>query len=132
MLLWGLYVELGGFSEAPNDDAIKLHLTISAIWVVVSGAGIASAGWALFSEKGRAYLSAQDLLVIKGNRTIGWYMKFLTACYGAAGGTWMLLSVLALPFFGYEGFMLLASDYFWLYILVIGVLWSPIIYRYLK
>lgn len=132
MLLWGLYVRLGGFSEPPDKAAIELHLTLSVIWGVVTGAGIVIAGWVLFSEKGRAYLSAQEHLVIKGNRTIGWLIKLLLACYGAAFGTWMLLSVLALPFVGYAGFMLLESDYFWTYILLIGVFWSPIFYRYLK
>jgi len=93
---------------------------------------MAIACWALFSKKGQSYLKAQEQIPIKGNRGILWFIKFIFACYAAALATIMLFSILTLPFTGYSVQEAMFSHQIGLYLLITGLVWSPLIFRYLK
>lgn len=134
----GLLFIFGAFQvvtdpQLPEEESAKyFEIIFLSFWFFVSGAYMAIASWALFSEKGRAYLKAQEQVPIKGNRSILWFLKFLFACYAAAIATVMLLAVLALPFAGYAGLDAMLSHNSGVYFLVVGLFWSPLIFRYLK
>lgn len=132
LMLWGAYIGLSGLREAPDHPEIGLEIIFFGVWFAVTGIYISIASWALFSEKGRIYLSEQEKIPIKGNRSFGWFLKFLFGCYAAAFASIMLFGVLALPFIGFRGFDVMFSQDFLLYALPVGIAWSPIIYRYLK
>jgi len=118
------------FSE---EESVKsFEIIFFSFWFLVSGTYMAIASWALFNEKGRAYLREQEQIPTKGNRSILWFVKFLFACYAAAFATVMLLGVLALPFAGYAGLKAMFSHNSGMYFLIVGLFWSPLIFRYLK
>ena len=132
MFAFGAYQALTSPAYPLGDPRNNFEVTFFLFWFVVLGAYIAIASWALFSVRGRAYLAAQEQIPIKGNRTVLWYIKFLFACYAAAFATMMLLGVLSLPFAGYAGLEAMFSPNSGLYLLVAGLVWSPLIFRYLK
>mgnify|MGYP001821619564 CR=1 FL=1 len=132
LFLFGLYQVLTTPSIPSAEPGAYFEITFMSFWFLASGAYMAIASWALFNEKGRAYLQAQEQMPIKGNRTILWYLKFLFACYAAAFATMMLLGILALPFAGYAGLEAMFSPNSGIYLLVVGLFWSPLIFRFLK
>lgn len=132
LFVFGAYQATMAPSHPAGEPGAYFEITFLSFWFLVSGAYMAVASWALFNEKGRAYLQAQEQLPIKGNRTILWYLKFLFACYAAAFATMMLLGVLALPFAGYAGLEAMFSPNSGIYLLVVGLFWSPLIFRFLK
>jgi hypothetical protein len=130
LLLFGAYQAFKA-PHIPSGDAGEFFVIIS-FWFLVAGAYMAIASWALFSEKGRAYLETQEQMPIKGNRGVLWFLKFLFACYAAAFATTMLLGILALPFAGFDGLEAMFGPNSGMYLLVTGLVWSPLIFRYLK
>ena len=132
MFAFGAYQALTSPAYPLGDPRGNFEVTFFLFWFVVLGAYIAVASWTLFSVRGRAYLAAQEEIPIKGNRTVLWYIKFLFACYAAAFATMMLLGVLSLPFAGYAGLEAMFSPNSGLYLLIAGLVWSPLIFRYLK
>lgn len=132
MFAFGAYQALTSPAYPLGDPRGNFEVTFFLFWFVVLGAYIAVASWALFSVRGRAYLAAQEKIPIKGNQTVLWYIKFLFACYAAAFATMMLLGVLSLPFAGYAGLEAMFSPNSGLYLLIAGLVWSPLIFRYLK
>lgn len=132
MFAFGAYQAFTSHAFPLGDPRGNLEVTFFLFWFVVLGAYISVASWALFSVKGRAYLSTQAKIPIRGNRTVLWYIKFLFACYAAAFATMMLLGVLSLPFVGYAGLEAMFSPSSGLNLLITGLAWSPLIFRYLK
>lgn len=132
MFFSGAYIALSGLRERPKHVPLEFELTVFILWIAITGSYVVIASWALFSERGRAYLSEQEKIPLQGNRTFAWYRRFFTACFGAAFASWMLLSVVALPFVGFKGLELLGDNNFTLYLLLLSFAWAPIIFRYLK
>lgn len=117
----------------PSGEPGAAFVIVSlSFWFLVAGAYMAIASWALFSAKGRAYLESQEQIPIKGNRGILWFLKFIFACYASAFASMMLMGVLALPFAGFSGLEEIFSQNSGTYLLVAGLVWSPLIYRHLK
>lgn len=98
-------------------------------WIIPIGA---IAGGMYEKRSNKACVAAQENIPIKGNRTVLWYLKFLFACYAAASATMVLLGVLSLPFAGYAGLEAMFSPESGLYLLIAGLVWSPLVFRYLK
>lgn len=119
-------------SLPPGEPGRTFIIAMLLLWVFVFGIYMAIASWALFSNKGRTYLQAQEKIPTKGNRGILWFIKFLVACLAAAFSTQMVLSVLALPFVGTSGFDEILGPNGNLYLSIAGVAWAPLIFRYLK
>ena len=132
LFIFGAYQVALSPAYAPGDPRRNFEFTFLSFWFLIAGIYIAIASWALFSAKGRKYLEAQEQIPIRGNRTILWYLKFLLACYAAAFATLTLLGVLLLPFAGYAGLEAMVSTNSGLYFLITGLVWSPLIFRYLK
>jgi len=124
------------YLNSPYSSSRSLESSFSVIFDIalflITGAYTAIASWALFSEEGRAFLTTQEQIPIKGNRTVLWYIKFLFACYAAGIASAIFLSVVALPIVGYAGIEAVFSIQGLLYILLLSLLWSPPIFRYLK
>ena len=67
------------------------------------------------------------------SRPVVWrWTKYVVAAYALAGATWMLVSVVALPFVGYRGFLLLEKPWFGAGLLSLTLLLLPITRRYLR
>lgn len=132
MFMFGAYQALTSPAYPQGDPRGNFETTFFSIWIVVVGVYMAVASWALFSARGRAYLSEQELIPIRGNRTILWYIKFFFACYAAAFATVMFLGVLSLPFVGFAGIEAMFSPGSGIYLLIAALVWSPLIYKYLK
>jgi hypothetical protein len=132
LVLFGAYQAATSPAYPSGDPRRDFDITFLSFWFVIGAVYMGIASWALFSEKGRRYLEAQEQIPIKGNRTILWYIKFLFACYAAALATMMFLGVLSLPFAGFAGLEAMFSPNIGLYLLVAGLVWSPLIFRYLK
>lgn len=133
MLAFGVYeaIEYGAYPL--GDPRGNFEMAFLSFWFVVAGLYIAIASRALFSAEGRAFLAAQEKIPIQGNRTVLWFVKFLFACYAAAFATLMFLGVLSLPFAGFAVlFEAMFSAKTSLYLLIAGLVWSPLIFRYLK
>ncbi len=58
--------------------------------------------------------------------------KIFFACYAVAFVTAMLIGVLTLPIVGYTEFKIMTGPNSGLYLSVMGLLWSPLIYNYLR
>ena len=132
LFLFGVYQAASSTAASSNDPGQDFEITFFAFWFLILGTYMAVASWALFSAKGRAFLEAQQQVPIKGNRTILWYAKFLFACCAAAFGSMLLLGVLSLPFAGYAGLEAMFSSNSGLYLLIAGLVWSPLVFRHLK
>jgi len=132
MFVFGTYQAVTFPSYPSGDPRGNFETTFFLFWFLVAGTYIAIASWALFSVKGRAYLTAQEKIPLKGNRTVLWYPKFLFACCAAAFATIMLLGILLLPFTGYAGLEVMFGPESSLYFLIAGLFWSPLVFRYLK
>ena len=132
LFLFGAYQTALSPAFSPGDPGRDFEITFFSFWFLIAGIYMAVACWALFSAKGREYLEAQEQIPIKGNRTILWYVKFLFACYAAAFATMMFLGILSLPFAGYAGLEAMFSPNSGLYLLIAALVWSPLIFRYLK
>ena len=132
LFAFGAYQALTSPAYPHSDPRGNFAVSFFSIWFVVLGIYIAVASWALFSDRGRAYLTEQEYIPIKGNRKVLWYIKFLFACYAAAFATVMLLGVLSLPFVGFVGIEAMFSPGSGIYLLFAALVWSPLIYRYLK
>ena len=132
MFAYGAYQAFSLPAFALSDPGDRFQITFFSLWFVVFGAYMAIAGWALFSVRGRACLAEQEEIPIKGNRTVIWYIKFVFACYAAAFATMILLGVLSFPFTGYAWLEAMFSPGGGIYLLIVGLIWSPLIFRYLK
>lgn len=132
MFAFGAYQALTSPADPLDDPRGNFEVTFFLLWFVVLGLYIAVASWALFSATGRTYLTAQENISVGGGRTVLWYFKFLFACCAAAFATMMLLGVLSLPFAGYAGLEAMFSPNSELYLLIAGLAWSPLIFRYLR
>jgi hypothetical protein len=132
LFLFGIFQMVMFPAHTASDPGRDFEITFLSFWFLIAGIYMAVASWALFSARGREYLEAQELIPIKGNRTILWYIKFLFACYAAALATMMFLGVLSLPFAGFAGLEAMFSSNFGLYMLIAGLVWSPLIFRHLK
>ena len=130
MFLFGVYVLLGGFSNA--GGASWSALPILAPWFLISGSYIAIALWTLFSARGQHYLAIEQEQMATVRRSWLWYGKFLFACYAAAFASFMLLGVLALPFAEYRVLEAMYRPYGGSFLIFLGFLWAPLIFRYLK
>ena len=129
LFLFGIYQVLFAItplSDTPNGSFI---VNLFSIWFLVTGIYIVISIWALFSAKGRNYLELQESR--PKTKPIVWYAKFLFACFAASLATVILCSTLLLPFLGHTGFDAFV-EYLGLLILLIGLLWSPVIFKYLK
>lgn len=116
------------FGEHPGN----FEIIFFSFWFAITAGYMAIAAWALFSQKGREYLEAQEKIPIDGHRGVLWYLKFIFACWAAAFATIVFLGVLVLPFSGYDGFEVLLSPNRGMYVLISGLVWSPLIFGYLK
>lgn len=132
MFLFGAYQAATSAAGPPNEPGRDFEITFFSFWFLVVGAYMAIAGWALFSTKGREFLEAEQQMPTRGNRTVLWYLKFLLACYAAAFATMLLLGILSLPFAGYASLEAMFSPSAGLYLLIAGLVWSPLIFRHLK
>jgi hypothetical protein len=132
LFIFGVYQALSSPTSPSGAFGDYFEIIFFSFWFFVSGSYMAIACWALFSAKGRLYLETQEKIPIRGNREILWYLKFLFACFAAAFATMMLIGVLALPFAGYAGLEIMSSPNRGLYLLITGLIWSPLIFRYLK
>jgi len=130
MFLLIVYLNSPYSSSRSSESSFLMILDIA--WFLTAGAFVAIAAWALFSEEGRAFLTTQEQIPIKGNRTALWYIKFLFACYAAGIASSMFLSVVALPIVGYAGIEAMFNKQGLLCILLLSLLWSPLIFRHLK
>ena len=130
MFLFVVYLNSPYSSSRSSVSSFSVMLDIALF--LIAGAIMTIASWALFSEEGRAFLTTQEQIPIKGNRTVLWYIKFLFACYAAGVASAMFLSLMALPIVGYAGIEAMFSKQGLLYILLPSLLWSPLIFRYLK
>jgi hypothetical protein len=130
VFLFVVYLNSPYSSSRSSESSFSVIFDIALF--LITGAYTAIASWALFSEEGRAFLTTQEQIPIKGNRTVLWYIKFLFACYAAGIASAMFLSVVALPIVGYDGIEAMFSKQGLLYILLVSLLWSPLIFRYLK
>jgi hypothetical protein len=70
--------------------------------------------------------------VVGSKRKGFWYLKFLFAAYAAGLASWMLLMVVSLPFGGFEFGERWLHPYAGVQMLVLGLAWSPIIWRKLR
>ena len=130
MFLFGAYILLGGFTGWATPSISGL-LTL-APWFLVTGAYIAIAIWVLTSARGQRYIAIEQERIVTARRNWLWYGKFLFACYAAAFASFVLLGILALPFAEdrvLEAMFRPTGDY---YLLFLGFLWAPLIFRYLK
>ena len=132
LFLFGVYQAALSPAYQPDDPGKNFENVFLSFWCLVTGLYMMVASWALFSTKGREYLKAQEQIPVKGNRTILWYFKFLFACYAVAFATMMFLGILSLPFAGYAGLDAMLSQNIGLYLLIAGLVWSPLIFRNLK
>lgn len=132
LFVFGVYQAFKAPLIPSGDPGAYFVMASLSLWLLVAGLYMGIASLALFSEKGRAYIEVQEQMPIKGNRGVLWFLKFLFACFAAAFATIMLLGVLALPFAGFSGFEALFSSNSGLYLLVAGLVWSPLIFRFLK
>jgi hypothetical protein len=130
MFLWGVYILLGGLSR--SGHASWGALPVLAPWFLISASYIAIALWALVSARGQQYLAIEEERMATAQRNWLWYGKFLFACYAAAFASFMLLGVLALPFAEYRVLEAMFRPYGGYYLLGLGLLWAPLIFRYLK
>ena len=130
MFLWGVYILLGGFSS--SGRASWGALPILAPWFLISASYIAVALWTLLSARGQQYLAIEQERMATAQRNWFWYGKFLFACYAAAFASFMLLGVLALPFAEHRVLEAMFRPYGGYYLLGLGLLWAPLIFRYLK
>ncbi len=132
LFLFGAYQVFTTPAYAPEEPQASFVLVTFSFWFLISGAYLAIGSWALFSEEGRSYLEEQEQLTEKGSRGVIWFLKFLFSCYAAALATIIMLSVIALALLGSEGFEPMLSPHRGLYLLSAGLVWSPLIFRYLK
>jgi hypothetical protein len=130
MFLWGVYIVLRGLSS--SGHASWGALPVLAPWFLISASYIAIALWALVSARGQQYLAIEEERMATAQRNWLWYGKFLFACYAAAFASFMLLGVLALPFAEYRVLEAMFRPYGGYYLLGLGLLWAPLIFRYLK
>jgi len=130
MFLFVVYLNSPYSSSGSSESGFSVIFDIALF--LITGAYTAIASWALFSEEGRVFLTTQEQIPIKGNRTVLWYIKFLFACYAAGIASAIFLSVMALPIVGYAGIESMFSNQGLLYILLLSLLWSPLIFRHLK
>ena len=128
----GLLFIFGAYLAATAPQDHKTPIAFLSFWFFVSLTYMAIASWVLFSKEGRNYLKAQEQIPIKGNRGILWFLKFLFACFAASLATIMLLSFLTLPFTSYSVQEAMFGPLSRFYLLIIGLIWSPLIFRYLK
>ena len=131
MFLFGIYLLIKYpqiFSESPTQ---YFELIFFPLWFLITSTYMAIGYWALFSDKGKEHLKTQEKTAIKGSRNIFWFFKFLFACYAAAFATIMFLGVVLLPFLGNESFLFFRPNQ-GIYFLVCGLIWSPLIFKYLK
>ena len=103
LFAFGAYQALTSPAYPHSDPRGNFAVSFFSIWFVVLGIYIAVASWALFF-----------------------------ACYAAAFATVMLLGVLSLPFVGFVGIEAMFSPGSGIYLLFAALVWSPLIYRYLK
>lgn len=130
MFLFTTYISLGGFTGWATPSRFVL-LTL-APWFLLTGAYIAIAIWALTSARGQQYIAIKQERIVTARRNWLWYGKFLFACYAAAFASFMLLGILALPFAEHRVFEAMFRPNGGYYLLFLGFLWAPLIFRYLK
>ena len=68
---------------------------------------------------------------IEGHRTVIWFFKFLVTCYFSGMATLIFVTVVS-DIVGPAGFDPTSSTSVWLYVAALGLVWSPLIFRYLK
>lgn len=132
MFVFGAYQAVVSSAHALAEARSHFDILFFAVWFFLTGAYVGIASWALYSTEGRAFLVAQENVPVKGNRTVFWYLKFLFACYAAAFATLFLWGILSLPFAGYVGLEAMMSPESGFYFLAAGLVWAPMIFRYLK
>jgi hypothetical protein len=128
----GLLFAFGVYQAVTAPKDLEIPTAFLMFWFLVSLTYMVIASWALISKKGRSYLKAQEQIPIKGNRGVLWFIKFLFACYAASLATIMLLSILTLPFAGYSVQQAMFGPFIGLYLFITGLVWAPLIFRYLK
>ncbi len=132
LFFFGVYQLIVNIKSLAEIQIKHFEITFFLFWFLICMAYIIIACWALFNKKGKAYLESQEKITINSNKNILWYFKFLFACYAASFATLILLGVVALPFSGTAGFEVMFSPNRGVYFLVSGLIWSPLIFRYLK
>ena len=133
LFVFGVY-QLVMYPQILSEPATKhFQIIFFSFWFLVTATYVVIGYWALFTKKGKEHLKAQEKILIKGSRNIFWYFKFLFACYAAGLGTLIASDVLLLPFVGLSGIDgIFGSHKKGLFLLVSGLVWSPLIFRYLK
>ena len=128
LFIFGIYQQ-----HIYTKNTLNSETPFFTFWLFITAIYFLIASWALFSKKGKSYLTLHEKVALKNKKSIFWYFKFLFACYGAAFGTIMLLGVIALPFVGASTMSsMYNSSNTGMYFLVSGLVWSPLIFKYLK
>lgn len=130
MFLFGVYISLGGFNSSSEPSGFALPFL--APWFLITGSYMAIVLWTLFSARGQRYLAIEEQKIAATGKSWLWYGKFLFACYAAAFASLMLLGILALPFAEYRVLEVMFRPSAGGYLLLLGFLWAPLIFRYLK
>ena len=133
LFLFGIY-QLVMYPEIiTKPSIIYFERIFFTFWFLITATYIAIGYWAIFSEKGKEHIKAQEKITIEDKRNILWYFKFLFACYAASLGTMIALIVILLPFIGFSGADgVFGSPNQGVYLLVSGLVWSPFIFKHLK
>jgi hypothetical protein len=116
---------------AGSEDDIDAFLPVIGL-IVMSLAYIGISSWALLSSGGRKLLAEQEKISDQTGRTIAWWPKFLFACIAAAFMSLILVEAFVLPLIGQNGVDLVSGPNSWMYFLIVGLAWSPLVYRFLK
>ena len=132
MFLFGVNQFVASPSHPQGDPRGEFFVLLFSIWTALTGILIVIAIWSLFSRKGRSYLETQEESQNQADRNLVWWFKFVIVCYVAAFGTAIPLEVIItamdIPSFP----NILGESYTNLYLLIIALCWSPIVFKHLK
>ena len=132
LFVFGIFACRYALMSGLYRGSLSYLITFYSIWFLVTGAYIGLGGWALFSEKGRSFLSEARKESSPGRRSPFWYLRFLFACFGIAFATILLMSTVFLLLLGPTVLDKLIVTDGWIYLTAFAFLWAPFIYKHLK
>jgi hypothetical protein len=117
-------------STVPHEEINYVHLGTNVLWILITGAYVAIATWALLSKDGRSFLNEEKEADQKSKFL--WYLKLIFACYAAALATFIFVGVALLPVVGFSVLDAAVESGAGLLLLLVGLLWAPFISKHLK